>query len=111
MRKSIAAALLASGFIVPAYAQPTPHNMCIDATSIEGTTVVDDSHVLYRMKNGKVWENTLRAACPNLKFYQGFAEVIEAGQICANAQKITVLQSGNPCFLGDFTLKSEPRRD
>jgi hypothetical protein len=111
MRKSIAAAFLASGLIVPAYAEPTPHNMCIDATSIEGTTVVDDSHVLYRMRDGKVWENTLRAACPNLKFYQGFSEVIEAGQICANAQVIRVLEARNPCFLGDFTLKSEPRRD
>jgi hypothetical protein len=111
MRKSIAAALLASGLIVPAEAQQTQHNVCLNATSVEGTTVVDDSHILYRMKDGKVWENTLRQTCPNLKFYRAFTEVVETGQICANAQEITVLQSRNPCWLGDFTLKSAPRRN
>jgi hypothetical protein len=112
MRTILATAFLVSGLIAPALAQPTTQQkICLSATSVEGTTVVDNNHILFRMKDGKVWENTLKQDCPNLKFYRGFSEVVEAGQICANEQEISVLQSRNPCFLGDFTLKSAPRRD
>jgi hypothetical protein len=60
------------------------------------------------MRDGKVWRNTLRAPCPNLKFEHAFSQTVSGGQICANQQLIRVQQTGNFCALGDFTLIGSP---
>src|SRR5258707_6148556 len=78
-------------------------DVCIMGTSVVGTTVLDNRTVLFRMNDGTVWRNTLKAECPNLKFEQGFTQVIRGDEICANEQVITVLRRGTPCQLGDFT--------
>ncbi len=85
-----------------------PKNVCILGTSVVGTTVVDNKTVLFRMNDGTVWRNTLKKECPHLGFERGFSQVIRGNMICANMQVITVLQSGTPCQLGDFT--HEPRK-
>jgi anthranilate phosphoribosyltransferase len=95
---------------VMAFAQaPTPpvkHPICISGTDIESTSVPDDNTIVYHLRNGQVWKNTLKATCPQLKFEHAFTEVIRGGEICANAQMIRVHETGSICALGDFTLVS-----
>jgi hypothetical protein len=80
--------------------------ICINGADIESTSVPDDNTIVYHLRNGQVWRNTLKATCPNLKFEHAFTEVIRASQICANAQMIRVHETGNMCALGEFTLVS-----
>ncbi len=71
------------------------NRMCLDATDVDGTTVLDNHTILFRMHDGRVWKNTLKSECPQLKFEGGFEEEIRSGGICANAQTIRVLRTGN----------------
>ena len=80
---------------------------CLEAHSVWGTDVVDEKTIIFRMRDGTVWKNTLKQSCPNLKFQRGFSEVVRSGQICANRQIISVLGTHNPCQLGDFTRVSQ----
>lgn len=82
---------------------------CLEASLVDSTGVIDDRTILFHMRNGTVWKNTLRQSCPNLKFRQGFSQVVRSGEICANKQIISVLGTKNTCQLGDFTLQSRPR--
>ncbi len=107
-------AVLAFAMIAtPAFAAaPQPgvpsKSICIDGTSIDSTNVPDDNTVVYKLRNGQVWRNTLKATCNGLAFHHSFAEEIRGGEICANKQIITVIETGIPCQLGDFTLMPRP---
>jgi len=106
----IAVLALATGLALPAAAladEPaTAHNnVCLPVSNIMDTTVVDDQTILYRMNNGKVWRNTLPRRCPDLKFENGFTEVVHADEVCSHLQTIYVLHTRTPCMLGDFTLE------
>ncbi len=81
--------------------------VCLEASSVWSTGVIDEKTILFHMRNGTVWKNTLKQSCPNLKFRRGFSEVVTSGQICANRQIISVLGTHNPCQLGDFTRVSQ----
>jgi len=87
-------------------AMPAAGPICINGADIESTSVPDDNTIVYHLRNGQVWKNTLKATCPHLKFEHAFTEVIRASQICANAQMIRVHETGSICALGDFTLVS-----
>ncbi|HWA31162.1 MAG TPA: DUF6491 family protein [Rhizomicrobium sp.] len=108
---AMTAALLgaSASFAAATTGNATSKPFCLDATSVAGTGVIDDRTILYRMRDGKVWKNTLRQSCPNLAFRQGFSEIVRGGQICANQQIISVLGTNNPCQLGDFTLENPPK--
>jgi hypothetical protein len=81
---------------------------CLEASSVDSTGVIDDRTILFHMRNGTVWKNTLRQSCTSLKFRRGFSEVVRSGEICANKQIISVLGTKNTCQLGDFTLAGRP---
>jgi hypothetical protein len=85
----------------------TSRPFCLEASSVWSTGVIDEKTILFQMRNGTVWKNTLKQSCPNLKFQRGFSEVVRSGQICANRQIISVLGTHNPCQLGDFTRVSQ----
>src|SRR5215467_4285032 len=82
---------------------------CLQASLVDSTGVIDDRTILFHMRNGTVWKNTLRESCPNLQFQRGFSQIVRGDEICANKQVISVLGTHNPCQLGDFTLVSRPR--
>jgi hypothetical protein len=86
---------------------PASRPVCLEASSVWSTGVIDEKTILFHMRNGTVWKNTLKQSCPNLKFRRGFSEVVRSGQICANRQIISVLGTHNPCQLGDFTRVSQ----
>jgi hypothetical protein len=97
-----------------AWADTAPANsnhICIDGADVNYTSIPDDQTILFHMNNGKVWRNTLRRSCPNLKFERAFSQVIRGGEICANAHMIRVLHEGNICALGDFSLVPPPAKN
>lgn len=102
---TIAGALALS--VSPALAQPAPgaqpnNGVCLWTRDIDHTHVVDANHVLFYLKTGPVWMNTLKGPCPGLNFH-GF--VVHSGdvRICSNSEGITVLTTHQACGLGNFT--------
>jgi len=103
MRKLVsvlAAAAMAAGALSPALAAP----VCLTNYLIDHTSVKDPQTILFYMKNGAVYANHLRSACPGLNFH-GFVMNIRGGndQICSNEGGITVLVTHEVCQLGAFT--------
>ena len=109
---AIAGCLAATAALAAGETPPTTsmerNNVCIQPSFVDHTTVLSDSEILYVMKNGKIWKNTLQRACPGLKFENGFAQVIRGDSICSNMQIIHVLRRGTPCSLGAFTPYTKP---
>jgi hypothetical protein len=93
-----------------ALAQEPANHVCLDAGHIDHTVVVDGQTILFYMRGGKVWKNTLRRECPSLKFERAFSEDITGDVICSNAQMIRVLQTGAVCALGPFTPYTPPAK-
>jgi len=109
---TLSAALLALNALAPA---AVAAETCIDSHRILSSHAVDDSTILFTMADGKVWKNTLKAPCSQLQFRDAFTYDDFGGSICANQQRIRVLDqpTGAPllrnlgpyCHLGDFTLE------
>jgi hypothetical protein len=89
-------------------AAPGQH-VCLQSTAIENTTTVDPSTILFHMRNGTVWKNTLKTPCPGLKFH-GFSYLTRADEVCSNAQGIQVIETGEACQLGTFTPYTGPQQ-
>jgi len=87
-------------------AKPDGAHVCLRARDIEHTNSKDGKTLMFRMRDGKVWRNTLRAPCNDLKF-GGYTEVVRGDTICANQQLIQTHISGATCRLGDFSLVTE----
>ncbi|HEY8949621.1 MAG TPA: hypothetical protein VIM56_12110 [Rhizomicrobium sp.] len=77
-------------------------NRCLAATDVDHTHVVDQSNILFYMRNGEVWKTHLTPTCVGLKM-SGFVMVGHPDQFCANAQTIQVINGGAICQLGNFT--------
>lgn len=106
------AAALACG---TAFAQPAkseapvkrPRSVCLWTYMIDHTKSPDPNTIIFYMRGGKAWKNTLQYPCRGLRFH-GFAYVTRDGQICSNMQSIIVLESHDLCMLGDFTPYTPP---
>jgi hypothetical protein len=112
MKTFAAAAFLVAFVAAPALAQPAAptsgvgpvciHPFSTQEDTINHTHVLDPQHVLFYMRDGKVWLNTLKGACPGLMFH-GFSFVTPEDDICANSTHIQVLVTHEACALGPFT--------
>ena len=114
MKAIVIGALAASLAIGAAFAQGTPPPkraplVCFQTTQIDHTKTVDAQTLLFYMKDGKVWKNTLQSRCPSLKFH-GFAYVTPDGQICSYQQVIHVLKTHETCVLGPFVPYTPPAK-
>jgi len=108
-RSAIAAFVLLS--MGPAAAQgeapvpgaSSPARVCLDLREVQRTETPNDRTILFHMRDGKIWRNTLRQNCPMLRT-SPYVQVLQNGQmVCSNQQFIHVLQTGNTCSLGEFT--------
>jgi hypothetical protein len=97
---ALAMAGLAACMALPAFAD----TVCLQTIRIDHTSVKDSRTILFHMKDGKVWQNSLKNACPSLNFH-GFIMNIRGGadDVCSNQQSIKVIDSGEVCMMGDFT--------
>jgi hypothetical protein len=101
----LAVSAFALSAAVPVQAQSGPsNNVCFSVTEIVTTKATDRRTILFTLKDGSVWRNTLISDCPDLVAFSagGFASVVHAEYICSNRHRI-VTQSGNVCRLGPFT--------
>ena len=102
----VAASALALSATLPVQAQSVrAGNMCLNLTYVRNSQAVDSRTIIYRMKNGEVWRNTLPTPCPDLVStgVGGYSQKSHDNWICANSQQITVQTTGTVCRLGEFT--------
>ncbi len=84
------------------------NGVCLQSTDIDHTAILDNKTIIFYMKNGHPWKNSLHFDCPSLQIEDGFAYESDFSEICSNAQTIRVLRSGNFCELGQFTPYQAP---
>lgn len=104
---AVAAASLAATIVgtlalsaAPALAATT----CIDTRNIRESHQVENGKALiFTMRNGTVYRNNLKGACPDLVF-NGYVWVIRNpdNTVCDNEETIKVLRSGEICQIGTF---------
>lgn len=83
---------------------PPSGQMCLNLDwpyAVDHTKTVDPSTVLFFMKDGKIWQNNLRAPCQGLSLH-GFTFVAHDGELCASSP-INVIETHETCSLGKFT--------
>lgn len=101
--KLAALTALAAVSVAPVAAQDADHNICLKTYYIDSTHVVDAKTILFRMKDGTVYRNTLATACNGL-LWDGFVYVLHYDELCSNdRQTIRVLRSHQVCQLGRFS--------
>ena len=77
--------------------------VCLTSYLIQNTTVPDSRTILFHMRDGTTWRNTLRNSCPDLKWY-GFVYVVPGTtEVCENLLAVRVFRTGTTCLLGKFT--------
>jgi hypothetical protein len=81
---------------------------CLQAPLVDHTHVANPSTVLFYMKDGKIWQNNLAAACSGLKFH-GFKIVGHQNELCAGSG-ISVIVTGEVCQLGKFSPYAAPAK-
>ena len=81
---------------------------CLSLYDITQTKALDPKTILFRMRDGRVWLNTLHGSCPGLRF-DGFEYTTRDPEICANMQSIRVLEAHQTCLLGEFSPYAPPR--
>jgi hypothetical protein len=75
--------------------------LCLWTYTIEGTTVVNPSTILFHTRDGRTYVNTLKAPCPGLMLH-GFVYLTHSSEICSNAVPISVIETHQACALGVF---------
>lgn len=94
------AALLAVGMtsVTPVMAAP----VCLNTFYIDSSHVVDSKTIIFRMKDGTQWRNTLRTPCRGILFH-GYTYKVNYAELCDYGQSIRVLTTHETCTLGNFT--------
>ena len=86
--------------------EPTGESrQCLPLIQIDRSDVVDDQNILFHMRGGKTYLNTLPYRCPRLGFEESFSYRTSINQLC-NVDIITVFDPtgfhGPSCGLGTF---------
>jgi hypothetical protein len=91
----------------PQQPQPNPNTVCLDPQDIRGTQAINARTLLFHMRDGTVWKNTLAAPCPQMMSHSGgFSQTVHADRICSNQQTFTILDTGEVCRLGTFSREN-----
>jgi len=94
----------------------TPPNQCVDTRQIRSTNAIDNQTIIFKMRNGEQWKNTLTHECPSLKFHNAFSYRLSGTRLC-DIDVITVIQQplqdlyGPTCFLGKFERYTPPPKE
>ena len=82
---------------------------CVTTHTLRSTAVLDDQTILFQLRDGSVWKNTLDYSCPSLGFNEAFSYVSHGAQLC-DLDTIKVFEpygsSGATCGLGKFERQS-----
>ena len=78
---------------------------CLSTHTLRSTAVLDDQTILFQLRDGSVWKNTLDFSCPTLGFHESFSYVSHGSRLC-DLDSIKVFEpfgiSGASCGLGKF---------
>ncbi len=78
---------------------------CVTTHALRSTAVLDDKTILFQLRDGSVWKNTLDFSCPALGFTEAFSYEINGSQLC-DLDTIKVFEPYGPqgasCGLGKF---------
>jgi hypothetical protein len=88
---------------------PAGNGVCLAAAQIDHTDIVNETAIVFFMKDGKAYMNTMRIPCSSLKMEDGFTYINDGAEVCSNSQTIRVKNSGNFCELGQFTPFTPPK--
>ena len=83
------------------YKQTETFENCVRYSSIKRTKVLDDSHIIFEMRNKKVYLNTLVNDCRPLGFKRQFSVNVHGNRLC-NVDFISVfdpMMSHGSCSL------------
>jgi hypothetical protein len=100
LQPALLAAVLFAG-VAPAMADAP---ICINTRDITSSTPdKTGSSILFKMRDGTQWRNTLQGRCPDLEF-EGYAWTVRNpdNSVCEKQQSLQVLHSGEICTLGKF---------
>jgi len=89
------------------YKQTNEFENCISPSRIKQTKVLDDSHILFEMRGGRVYLNTLESKCSRLGFERAITYTVRGNRLC-NVDIVYVLDptfgNGPSCSLGKFEI-------
>jgi hypothetical protein len=74
---------------------------CINVDQIQNSDSPDGKTLILKMKNGKVWQSTLKGNCSGIRFY-GFSWNAYGGRVCDDGQIVRIPQTGQICGVGKF---------
>lgn len=87
-------------------------SVCFSILQISNTQAPDDSTLLFYMRDGKIWKNTLPDRCFGLKMnIRGYTYTPTnptSDTICSNLVTIRLNDTGTVCMLGAFTPYTPP---
>jgi hypothetical protein len=104
MRKFFTPVTLAVLLLAGASPAMADARICINTRDITSSKPdKDGSSILFKMRDGTQWRNTLQGRCPDLA-YEGFAWSVRNpdNSVCENEESLKVLQSAEVCQLGKF---------
>jgi hypothetical protein len=112
-------AIFGCGLMSLCLLQIAPSAMAAAPTCINTRDIVSSqtegrgAAILFKMRDGAQWRNTLKGKCPDLQF-EGYTWAVRNPDftVCENVQSLKVLQSGEVCVLGKFEkVTSVPKTD
>ena len=88
---------------------PAGNGICLAVAQIDHTEIMNESAIIFFMKDGKAYTNAMPMPCPSLVMENGFTYLNDVPEVCSNSQTIRVARSGNFCELGQFTPFQPPK--
>ena len=101
--------LLLSAQTAAQQADPAPLETpqpCIIVSEIEESSVLTNTIVALKMRDGRRLRMHLENSCPQLKFHNRFAFRAQGGQLCVGRDTL-VARSGEPCRIINFETDTE----
>jgi hypothetical protein len=71
---------------------------CIDLIRIQSTEIIDNRRIVFRMRGGQLFLNTLPIACPGLRRNEPYMVKAHGSQLC-DLDILTVLNRGGFAFM------------
>lgn len=100
--KTLLLAIGAAVLLAAAPASAARSRICINADDIAGNYSPDANTIIFRMRDGTAWRNTLVTPCPGLRFNGFIWKLHGVHEVCEGQQSLRVLRSGEICSLGKF---------
>jgi hypothetical protein len=113
MKRILIGAALAMLVCGPVYAQSSTtmgDTTCLKTVLVDHTQVTDASTILFYMKGGEIWKNSLKSPCTTLPHNGYTYSPTVPDSICGNLQRIKVIQTSEVCELGAFTPYTPPEK-